>query len=136
MTIWYLLSILVFGLGLFWWISREARRRRRVTESDRAMITSKWQDIERLLAQDRAREAIFEADKLLDFVFQKINLHGETFADRLRGAEQLLPNYQDVWTAHKVRNKFAHELDFQILPREAKKIIDIFDQAIRKLVKY
>jgi len=134
MSIWYLLIILVFGLGLFWWISHAPRRR--MSQQDQAAIINKWQEIERLVKQDRGKEAIFEADKLLDFIFKKINLRGETFADRLKAAKTLLSNYQAVWDAHKLRNKLAHELDFQPLPKEINQAIDTFDQAIRKISRY
>jgi len=133
MTLWYLLIILLVGLALLWFINRSARRRRLITEKDRALIVAKWQEVERLVDQSRSKEAIFEADKLLDFVFHKINLRGETFADRLKAAEKILTNYQDLWTAHKLRNKLAHELDFQPSFREAQRAIDTFDQAIRRL---
>jgi len=134
--IWFLLGILLFGLGLLWLISKFSHRRRLFTEQDRALIINKWQEIERLMENDRAKEAIFEADKLLDHIFRKINLRGETFADRLRSAEKMLFNYQDIWTAHKLRNKLAHEMDWQVSFREAKQAIDIFDQAIRRLITF
>ncbi len=133
MTLWYLLIILLVGLALLWFVNKSARRRRLITEKDRALIVAKWQEVERLMDQSRSKEAIFEADKLLDFVFRKINLRGETFADRLETAEKILTNYQDLWTAHKLRNKLAHELDFQPSFREAQRAIDTFDQAIRRL---
>lgn len=133
MTIWHLLGILVFGIALLWFVNKGARRRRFLTAQDQALIINKWQEVERLMDKDQAKEAIFEADKLLDFVFRKINLKGETFADRLRAAEKLLANYQDIWVAHKLRNKFAHELDFQPSSREMQQAINTFDQAIRKL---
>lgn len=134
MTIWWVLLILVGGLGLLWWISKSAKRRRRITEHDRALISSKWREIEDLMDKNGVKEAIFEADKLLDWVFKKINLHGESFADRLRSAEKLLNNYQDIWGAHKLRNRFAHELDFHLSPQESRRAIDTFDRAIRKLI--
>lgn len=134
MTIWLILGVLVLGIALLWVINKVTRRRRAMTERDRAIILDKWHEIEELMNKDRMKEAIFEADKLLDWVFKKINLRGESFADRLRSAEKLLNNYQDIWGAHKLRNRFAHELDFQPSSREAQRAIDTFDQAIRKLI--
>ena len=134
MMIYYLIGILLFGLILLWWIGKHARRGPRLTDKDRSAITNRWQEIEKLMNQDRAKEAIFEADKLLDFVFQASRLRGETFADRLKSGEKLFRNYQDVWTAHKLRNKLAHEFDFQHSPREAKSAIDTYDQTIRRLI--
>ena len=135
MSSWVTAIILVVGLALLWWMSRRVGRRL-ITDQEREAIISRWQEVEKLMEKDRAREAIFEADKLLDFIFQKIHLRGETFADRLKNAERFLPNYQKVWVAHKLRNKLAHELDFQLTPQEAQQAIDIFDQTIRKLSNF
>lgn len=134
--IWFLLGIFVFGLGLLWLLSKFSHKRRYFNEQDRALIINKWQEIERLMENDRLKEAIFEADKLLDHIFRKLNLRGETFADRLRSAEKKLSNYQDIWTAHKLRNQLAHEIDREVTTREAKQAIDIFDRAIRRLITF
>ena len=131
---WIIAIALIFGLALLWLVSKSTRRRRGISEQDRRLIINKWQEIEQLMRQDRAKEAIFEADKLLDHVFKKINLPGDTFADRLKSGEKLLSkNYQDIWAAHKLRNKLAHEIDFRPTPREAQTTIDTFDRAIRHL---
>lgn len=134
MTIWLVLGVLVLGIALLWVINKVTRRRRAIPLRDRTIILDKWHEIEGLMNKDRMKEAIFEADKLLDFVFRKINLRGESFADRLRSAEKLLNNYQDIWEAHKLRNRFAHELDFQPSMREIQQAINVFDQAIRRLI--
>ena len=126
-----------FGLALaLLWMVAKMPRRRVISEKDRAGIIAGWQEIERLMRGGRGKEAIFEADKLLDHIFRKLNLRGESFADRLKAAEKLLVNYQDIWVAHKLRNKFAHELDFQPSTREIQQAIDIFDQAIRRLSNF
>jgi len=133
MNLWYILIILVVGLVLLWVVSKGARRRRALTERDRALVIAKWRDIGKLMEQSRSKEAIFEADKLLDFVFRKMNFPGETFADRLKAAEKILPNYSDIWEAHKLRNKLAHEVDFEPPIREDQQAIAAFDRAIKKL---
>ncbi|MFH0912595.1 MAG: hypothetical protein V1807_02985 [Patescibacteria group bacterium] len=135
MIFWYILAVLVVGLALLWWISKVGRRRR-LTDQDRSVITQKWQEIDNLITQGRSKEAIFEADKLLDFTFRKIGLRGETFADRLRDAQKLVANYQDLWEAHKVRNKFAHEINWDISSSEARRIVAIFGRAIDQLKHY
>lgn len=133
------LIIIFIALGLalaLLWLVAKMPRRRVITEKDRVAIISGWQEVERLMQGGRGKEAIFEADKLLDYIFKKLNLRGETFADRLKSAEKLLHNYQDIWTAHKLRNKLAHELDFQPSTQEIQQAIDIFDRAIRRLSNF
>ena len=133
MTLWYLLIILVVGLILLWLINRGLKSRRGLSHQDQALVTAKWREVEKLMEQGRSKEAIFDADKLLYFIFRKMNFSGETFADRLKAAEKFLPNYQDIWGAHKLRNKLAHEIDFQPSLHEAQQAIATFARAIRKL---
>jgi len=40
-------------------------------------------------------------------------------------------NENDIWFAHKIRNKFAHEIGFWISEKEWKKIVGIFKKEIR-----
>jgi len=71
-------------------------------------ISRIWNDIEQM----EPKLAIIEADKLVDSVLRRAKIRGETFADRLRKVEKLVPysSYQQMWEAHKVRNELVHEV--------------------------
>ena len=77
------------------------------------------------------RHAVFEADKLVDFVLKKRNYHGETFADRLRSAEKNIPPevYNSIWQAHKIRNQLVHETKAEISK-------ETLHQAVKKYFHY
>ncbi|MEP7103629.1 MAG: hypothetical protein ABI721_02900 [Candidatus Dojkabacteria bacterium] len=61
------------------------------------------------------KNAVFEADKLLDFVLKSKKVKGETLGERLKNAKHLFRNntsYNTIWEVHKLRNKLAHEMDY------------------------
>lgn len=62
------------------------------------------------------KSLVMEADALLDFCFKKKHLQGTTMGGRLKKAETLYKKsfYHEIWTAHKVRNVLAHEIDAEV----------------------
>lgn len=78
--------------------------------------------------------AIFEADKVLDEVLRLAGFPGETLGDKLKNIKQeKLPNIQDVWEAHKLRNRLAHETDFKLNRDIAERALTIYEQTFRDL---
>lgn len=73
----------------------------------------RWEHIQKLAEGDTPSEwkdAILEADILLDETLANAGYGGETVSDRLKGADRLVfTTLQDAWDAHKVRNQIAHE---------------------------
>lgn len=87
--------------------------------------------------------ALMDADKLLDYVLTQYGVSGETLGDRLKNAEKLIVGekikkgqkvsqtewnkykknkelYNKIWEAHKLRNKLAHELNFEVKNKDLK----------------
>ncbi|MFH1178268.1 MAG: hypothetical protein V1711_00880 [bacterium] len=76
-------------------------------------INSRWKNIETLSSGTSAsewREAIIEADIMLDDLLARHGYVGDGVGEKLKSVE---PNdfstLQDAWEAHKVRNQIAHE---------------------------
>lgn len=111
----------VIFVGFFkgiWWLIQLAfgkkKARSSLTQSEKNQIINKRLEIEELLGSNNQIElthALFEADKLVDHVLRTSRYRGETFADRLRSAEQNIDPeiYNAIWQGHKVRNQLAHE---------------------------
>lgn len=80
------------------------------------------------------RQSIMEADKLVDLVL-KSKVSGETMGERLKNAKHLFTKdtYDKLWTAHKIRNKVAHEADFEGLSSDANLAVRNFEKALREL---
>jgi len=75
--------------------------------------SQRWQHIEALIDGTTAsewREAIIEADIMLDDVLAQQGYIGDGVGDRLKSVEPAnLATLQDAWEAHKVRNQIAHQ---------------------------
>jgi len=61
------------------------------------------------------RNLLIEADKLLDHVFKEKRISGDTMGERLKSTKKLYDKklYNQIWEAHKARNKLVHEIDFK-----------------------
>ncbi len=73
----------------------------------------RWEHIQSLLegnSPSEWREAIIEADIMLDDVLAKEGYKGEGVGEKLKSADkEYFRTLQDAWEAHKVRNQIAHE---------------------------
>lgn len=134
-----ILEVLVVGTfkALWFLISlpfKKSLRKKGMSSSDRISIVAKKQEIEELLSSENEyelRHAVMEADKLVDHILKLKGYKGETFAERLRSAEDYIDRntYQSIWEGHKVRNTLAHEQDAKIQQTDLK-------AAVINLLKY
>lgn len=111
-----------------------------VSGFDRDQIRQRWEKIEELktLAKPSTlREAVIEADKLVDFALGKIYPGNETAGERLKLAREMFTNYrqdyENLWYAHKIRNEMVHTIGFELPTVEAKNILDYFKKALETL---
>ncbi len=107
------------------------------TGIDRATIGNKWVEVEAMLRDGgpaNYRQAIMEADKLVDAVLRS-KVPGDTMGERLKNARGLFHHhtYDRLWTAHKIRNKLAHEAEFEGLSSDAKMAVRGFEKALKEL---
>ena len=105
------------------------------------MVQQKWDRIQELVklgSPSRFKNAIIEADKLLDFVLGKMGYAGN-LGEKLKAARERFVEgqdysvYNDVWQAHKCRNQIVHEIDKEVLSHEVKDIIKKFEKGLKKL---
>lgn len=84
-----------------------------VSPESKKEVSSRWQHIESLASgtsMSEWREAIIEADIMLDDVLTQQGYVGEGVGEKLKSADSKHFNtLQDAWEAHKVRNQIAHE---------------------------
>lgn len=73
----------------------------------------RWQHIKTLAEGSVSsgwREAVIEADIMLDETLTKQGYTGASISEKLQSADKLtFRTLQDAWEAHKVRNQIAHE---------------------------
>ncbi len=110
-------------LGIFkgiWWLIKlpfgGLKKKASFSPAHKQEINKKRLEIEKIASSDNIIElkhAVIEADKLVDKILKLKGYGGQTFADRLRSAEEYVDQktYQDLWDGHKVRNQIAHSED-------------------------
>jgi hypothetical protein len=97
----------------------------------------KWDSIiKKIEGEDEGnyKLAIIEADTMLDDVLKKIGFTGEDMGERLKQVTpQQISNIEEVWEAHKMRNKIAHQMEFRVSQSEAERAIEIYQRALEDL---
>lgn len=97
----------------------------------------KWTEIKSMLQTGgpaNYRQSIVEADKLVDSVLSSL-VPGSTMGERLKSARRLFPQdiYNNLWSAHKIRNRVVHEVDFEGLSSDASMAVKYFENALKHL---
>lgn len=100
-------------------------------------VSSRWQHIESLAggtSMSEWREAIIEADIMLDDVLTQQGYVGEGVGEKLKSADSTnFSTLQDAWEAHKVRNQIAHEgSSFNLSAELARRTIARFAAVFRE----
>lgn len=134
--------ILVFGIVTIAIISlvigniRRFFASRKFDAHDLEGMRRRWQEIENTATRggelDR-KMAVLEADKLLDTALKALAMPGTTLGERLKFAQYKYPDLRDVWGAHRVRNQLAHEAGFRLDAGTARRALNGFQKALKRL---
>lgn len=96
-----------------------------------------WREIQRHFfagSESDLKLALIEADKILYEALKLAGFKGENLGDILKELDDSkLPNLQEVWEAHKLRNRLAHETDFRLSRDTAERALAIYEQTFRDL---
>lgn len=98
---------------------------------------SQWNTINKQADSNDENErklAIIAADSLLDKIFALQGYQGENLGARLRNVEPSdLDTLQDLWEAHKLRNRIAHEARYALSREEALSAIKQYEKTLKEL---
>ena len=101
---------------------------------DKAHFINEWNDIIALGKESKSRPlSIVHADKLLDEALKGYGYKGETMAERLVAAKNKLSNKDDIWSAHKLRNKIVHESSFEPSEKQVKVALAAYHRTFKDL---
>ncbi|HSX47966.1 MAG TPA: hypothetical protein VLF41_00445 [Candidatus Nanoarchaeia archaeon] len=135
-----LLVIAVVGVFMLSAMMASGSKKRRGTSArgsvDRAMVAERWQAIQLGAGSGGAglKNAIMEADKLLDYAMKGSGFRGETMGERLKSpASSRFSDLNAIWRAHKLRNHFAHEVGADLVASQAHEALRDFERALRDL---
>lgn len=127
----FLLVVVVLGGGILFLITH-SRGRGRQLDVDR--YRTSWMTIEQQLTKGEESSChlvILNADKLLDQALRQRGFKGETMGERMKSARDTWSNANDVWSAHKLRNRIAHETDVVIGYPAARKALGAYKRALK-----
>lgn len=122
-----IIFILIF-MGLILWIQK---KRYRLSSDDQKKIKKHWNDVKGMALRD-AKHAILEADKVLDEALKFKGYKG-SLGEKLKQAHGLFRDANTVWSAHKLRNRIAHELNITVTSYETKIALNHFENGLHDL---
>jgi hypothetical protein len=131
--IFILFGVLVAGLAILFMMSRG--KSQKLVAMDKNLIKNRWQEIQNLVAIGKPsalKQAVVEADKLLDYVLKSKHYRGHTMAERMKSAAKDFSDNNGVWTAHKIRNLLVHE-QTEIFVDQLRDAVNHFEKALKDL---
>lgn len=132
MTLSFLIIVIVVAIVILALMSLLAKPKK--SGIDREFYEAKWKDIEAMFRQENTMPlAVIEADKLLDKALKDRGFRGETMAERMVAAKNELKKREQVWRAHKLRNRLVHETNTQLNKRLAIDTLLSYKKAMKDL---
>ncbi len=136
----FFIAITIYILVKTNWLPSRVERFRDVafkSDMSRKRARNTWANVERhFFAGDTndLKIAVMEADTLLDEALRNAGVQGSQLGERLKriGVSEL-PNIDDVWQAHKLRNRIAHEADLVLKRDLAERALTIYETALEHL---
>lgn len=101
-------------------------------------VEQRWRSVSVLSqssSQADIKQALIQADILVDSIMKQAKVKGETFGERLKTLRTHLPqsHYSKLWQAHIKRNELVHEPGSFVAEWEKGAHLAAFEQAISKL---
>ena len=96
----------------------------------------RWMTIEQQLSKTEPSShllCVLSADKLLDQALRDKGIRGDTMGERMKSAGSLWSNADATWSAHKLRNRIAHDTDVKVAYDEARRSLAAFKQSLKDL---
>lgn len=121
--------VVIIGIALLIFITLTRRSGRPL---DQQKYRSRWLAITQSAGStsESWQFAILNADKLLDGALKERGVAGTTMGERLKNAKPYVKNLDNVWHAHKLRNRIAHDETVNVSKRQAADALKTFKQAL------
>lgn len=123
-TVAVLITLVVLILLAFLY-SRKLRPRK---------FKKKWNKIKsKLPRQNQWKEALIEADKLLDNALRKKKYTGKTVGEKLVKAEKIFTDKDEVWFGHKLSRAVAEKPDLKLKKADMKRALIGLQRGLKDL---
>lgn len=127
LTILLVLGVLIVAFGFYVLFYRK----KRLSAREMAKVRELWAEVSDLV-EKHPEQAILKADKLLDFVLKSSGYKG-SLGEKMKAARPVFRDNNGIWSAHKLRNCIAHEIDAKITSVQAKSALKAFKKALYDL---
>jgi hypothetical protein len=121
------------------WLGIKVERFRHIvlkTDLSKEHAQKTWAKIEEHFfkgGENDLKIAIIDADKLLGEALREAGIRGATIGDRLKNVRpNQIPNLDQLWQAHRVRNDIAHQPTFALKRDLAEKTLAIYEETFRQ----
>ncbi len=125
-----IVAFLLLDLVLVFVVLWKKRSSKKFKKEELHYMKSHWFRIIDSFEKDM-RGAILDADKLLDYALSRKGFVG-SLGEKLKKAGPRCSDLNGTWSAHKLRNRVAHELD-EISSYDAKTALKQFKKALNDL---
>ena len=123
-------AILIFVIFLALIVLVNAKRTK-INAGDQKRFQKHWDAILKEVGVN-PKGAILEADKLLDEAL-KLKGYSGSLGEKLKKSSPLFSDLNGTWSAHKLRNRLAHELNAKISSSQAQTALNQFKRALKDL---
>ena len=78
--------------------------------------------------------AVVEADNILNDALRYAGIRGVNLGDRLKNVKRgQVPNLEDIWAAHKLRNEIAHGMNLTLKRDTAERALEAYETALKNM---
>jgi hypothetical protein len=96
-----------------------------------------WKDVLEKIQSKNSSDwvlAVIQADAIFDGILKRMGLPGETMGERLQTLDaSKLASLQEVWDAHKLRNRIAHTPATMLRHDELESAVEKYKKALKEL---
>ncbi len=100
-------------------------------------ISKRWTKIKNKAdtgSEAELKLAVIEADDFLAEVLEERGFAGKNIEEMLEKAgKAMLPNIEEILSAHTTRNSIVYDPDYKLDPEKAKNILSIYESAINSI---
>jgi hypothetical protein len=139
-------ALFVVGIAYAVWRTQEVFATLRGSPKNKAVMGTAlvsqrnidmWSQMLARAASDDENErklAIISVDSLVDKILGLSGYQGENLGERLKKIEPSdLDSLNDIWEAHKVRNRIAHEPDLKLSHEESVNTLRRYEKVLKEL---
>lgn len=131
--IFFLAAVFVFG-GILLAVILLSKRGPKTLDVDK--YRSRWMTIEGQLKRDEPNSfqvTIIQADSLLDQALRERGLAGKSMGERMKMRKGKWSHENDLWNAHKLRNRIAHETNVKLDYETTRRALSAFKQGLKDI---